>query len=281
MKKRNLICILSALLWISILCGFSGEKEKVHDEAGLLSTEEAEALNEQALRVIQKIQADVAVVTTDNTGNRNTWQYAEWAYEYFEVGYGENNAGVLLLLDMDNRELYIDEYCRNEEEFQISYEERETMLDHIYPYMVQRDYAGACRVFLEDLPVYMTNEQAGDDDYKEAVNSPDNGYSPSDQKENIGQILLSSFLPAAILSAVLVGVLVVMQNRKTKASGAVYLRNGRASLRQKNDYYTHTTTTKTKIQRDNEGSRSGSHGGGGGGGSYHSGGGHSGGGRKF
>lgn len=281
MKKKNFICILIALLWMSILCGFSGERTKIHDEAGLFSAEEAELLNEQALQIIQNIQADVAIVTTDNTGSKNTWQYAEWAYEHFEVGYGENNAGVLLLLDMDNREFYIDEYRRNEEGFQISYEERETMLDHIYPYMVQGDYAGACGVFLEDLPVYMTNEQGGDEDYKDAVNSPDNGYSPSDEKKSIGQVLLSSFLPAVILSAVLVGILVIMQNRKTKASGAVYLRNGRASLRQKNDYYTHTTTTKTKIQRDNEGSRSGGHGGGGGGGSHHSGGGHSGGGRSF
>ncbi len=279
MKKKPIgRIVLLALFWMTVLCGFSGESDdKIIDGANLWREEEEESLRSLVRDVKERIGADVAIVTTDDAKGRTTEAYAQWAYDYYQVG-GEGVAGVLFLLDFDNREYYIDEYRPNGEAFEISDWERESMLDEIYPYMAEGEYAQACEVFLKGLERVMTNDERWEEDDREVYIDGQ----PSSKKA-IGNVIGSSLLLSAVVSAVLVSVLVVMQNQKTPPPGAVYLKDRRSSLRQRKDIYTHTTTTRTRIQRNTPqgGRSSGSHRSGG---SYRRGGGggsHRGGGRNF
>lgn len=84
----------------------SGE-ERVFDEAGLFSQEEIEALETQIRTMRKEMNMDVVITTTDHAGGKSAGQYAEDFYIRGAYGVGKDYSGVLFLIDMDNRELYI------------------------------------------------------------------------------------------------------------------------------------------------------------------------------
>ena len=101
---------------------------KVHDLAGLLS------------------DGEVAAVTVDeNPGTAQ--QLAEDIFDYCGFGYASGNDGVLLLVDMDNRETAI--VTTGTAEHSIRQEQMGAILDEIAPKFTARDYADAVEVFID------------------------------------------------------------------------------------------------------------------------------------
>ncbi len=86
--------------------GASGEK-RVYDEAGLFSQEEIETFETQIQAMRKEMNMDVVITTTDQAGGKSAGQYAEDFYIRGAYGVGKDYSGVLFLIDMDNRELYI------------------------------------------------------------------------------------------------------------------------------------------------------------------------------
>jgi uncharacterized protein len=86
--------------------GVSGEK-RVYDEAGLFSREETEALESQIQALRKEMNMDVVITTTDRAGGKTAGEYAEDFYIRGAFGVGKDYSGVLFLIDMDNREIYI------------------------------------------------------------------------------------------------------------------------------------------------------------------------------
>ncbi len=85
----------------------ASEKTRVYDDAGLFSKEETETLETQIQAMRKEMNMDVVVKTTDQTGGKTAGEYAEDFYISGSFGVGKNYNGVLFLIDMDNRELYI------------------------------------------------------------------------------------------------------------------------------------------------------------------------------
>lgn len=75
----------------------------VYDDAGLFYETEVIALQEELTSLTEATGWDAAVVTTDDAKGKTSMAYADDFYT--ELGYGDN--GVLYLVDMDNREIYI------------------------------------------------------------------------------------------------------------------------------------------------------------------------------
>lgn len=75
----------------------------VYDHAGLFNGGEYEALLEKAQSLNEASEADIVIVTIDDAGGKTSRDYADDYYDY--NGFGPD--GVLLLIDMDNRNAYI------------------------------------------------------------------------------------------------------------------------------------------------------------------------------
>ncbi|MCD8036615.1 MAG: TPM domain-containing protein [Clostridiales bacterium] len=102
MVKKKLLGIVSLIIMI-LACVPAYAVCGVYDEAGLLYDTEAAALQMELVDLAELTGWDVAVVTTDNTDGKTSVLYVDDTYN--ALGCGDN--GVLYLLDMDNRELYI------------------------------------------------------------------------------------------------------------------------------------------------------------------------------
>lgn len=75
----------------------------VYDDARLFYETEVTALQEELAALTETTGWDAAVVTTNDAEGKTSMVYADDFYA--ELGYGDN--GVLYLVDMDNREIYI------------------------------------------------------------------------------------------------------------------------------------------------------------------------------
>ncbi len=258
---RKGISLLVLCLSILALCSFDANQQKVYDGADLLTDAQEAELQEEAVELAEKIEMDVVIVTTDDTGGLSASRYNEEFYNTHSFGYEEpGGSGIQFLIDMEHRQYYL--LTAGEADTRYTDAEIEKIYDRIAPAMEDGDYAEACSRFLAAAERY-----AGDG-------------------RTLGLGTAALILAAsAVLAAVIVG-LVAWVNKKTVEG--TWRRNymgNRVHMNRQQDRFTHTTVVRTPVPKpksgDSGGPRGGGHGGGPRGGG-HGGGGHSrGGGRSF
>ncbi len=131
----------------------------VYDDAGLFDSDERNDIAARIRELRDKTGMDFAVVTTDE--NEDTAQeYAEQFYVDHDLGVGDDYSGVLLLIDMDNRELWLlpaGKMTRYLPDSRI-----EAVLDDIYQYASDGYYSGTAMAFLDDVETCYDNGIAAD-----------------------------------------------------------------------------------------------------------------------
>ena len=126
----------------------------VYDFAGLFTKEEEEALSKRAGELRTIMEMDVAVVTTDE--NRESAQvFADRFYQDQGLGIGESHSGAMLLMDMENREIYITTEGRML--LYLPDSRLEAVLDDVYRWMTQGEYGQAAMAFFEDVGLCYDN----------------------------------------------------------------------------------------------------------------------------
>lgn len=83
------------------------EKEKVYDFADLFTDYEESIMYTKIEHFINLSNYDLAVVTISENNKRDEMEYADDFYDYNYFGFDKSFSGLLLLIDMDNRGVYI------------------------------------------------------------------------------------------------------------------------------------------------------------------------------
>ena len=111
MVKRITVFFLCLLM---LLPAAALAANRVIDEAGLFTASEEEALEAKIERFQEKYQVDVVVLTTRAVPTNRSYEdlnrtmaYADDYYDQHGYGIGEDKAGILYLLDMNNRVSYV------------------------------------------------------------------------------------------------------------------------------------------------------------------------------
>lgn len=81
--------------------------EKVYDFAELLTLSEEEKIYHQVEQFIDNTSLDLAIVTISENNKLSARDYADDFYDYNAFGTDLKHSGVLFLVDMDTREIYI------------------------------------------------------------------------------------------------------------------------------------------------------------------------------
>ena len=155
--------VLSVLLMTGILLNTetvsAAQNVRVYDLAGLFEEEEAAALSAKAEALKNKMNMDVAIVTTEDNPD-SAEEFADGFYEENGMGTGDDHAGVMLLIDMENGELWITTEGR-----MLRYlpdGRIETILDDAFEYAADGDFYGTAEVFLDDVEICYENGIASD-----------------------------------------------------------------------------------------------------------------------
>ncbi|MDL2236401.1 TPM domain-containing protein [Christensenellaceae bacterium OttesenSCG-928-K19] len=108
MKKMiSTVFVLILLLLFAVPVFAASAGERVFDNAQLFTAEEREALQSMIDAHVDEYDMDVVVLTISDNEGKSTRAYADDFYDDYGFGYGDDDAGVLFLIDMDSREIYI------------------------------------------------------------------------------------------------------------------------------------------------------------------------------
>lgn len=269
MKKLVYIFIMS--FCIIFACAFT-EGQKIYDKAELLTVEQIQTLEAECLAIAKEKSLDIIILTTSDAEGKTSMAYADDFYDINKFGYeAENGTGILLLIDMDNRNAWIS--TSGDAITYFTDARIELMLDNIFEYLPNGDYYNSCTAFLADIKTYMGN----------LPTSSNNTIANNNVVENVKRSYIEIFqdnLFIYIIISIIVGVIgagamVVNSGGKMTAGGITYLNKSSVKMNKAFEQYIRTTVTTRKIENNN---------GGGGGSSTHTSSGgntHGGGGRSF
>lgn len=273
-------CLLLAWISGSRAAAFAAES-RVFDYAGLFDEDEQADLEELAERLEGEMDAAVLVLTVEESGGRSPQETADSFYfdNGFDEDYGED--GLVFLIDMDNREIYLGTYGSM---IDVLTDRRiQMVLDEAYDGVSRGDYAGAAEdALLAAESWYSQGVPAGQYEYQE-----DTGRIIPHRSIRWYEAVFAVTVSAIIGGSVCLGV--VRQYKMRDGAGAGNAMAYQAGLNFRfspnEDRLINTIVTHTVIPRQPP--RTGGHGGGRAGGAgrstTHSYGGHraGGGGRKF
>ena len=131
---RKIIAILFILsLCFSLMISASAQTTAIHDDAGLLDTEEVRSLEEKAAQLKELYDVQAVILTVNSLNGFRAQDYADNYYD--QAGYDDN--GVLFLLAMSEREWYISTSG--------------TVIYALTDYAIQKIGEGAVSYFAEEL----------------------------------------------------------------------------------------------------------------------------------
>ena len=271
--KKQFSYLLMFLLCFYTLCHASFAAEvKVYDLANLFTLDEVEALEKDAESLAQTYQMDVGIVTTDDADGKSAMAYADDFYDENDFGYGSDKDGLILLIDMDNREIYISPSGLGIQYFtdlRIS-----NMLDSAYNYISNGDYYSTATDFLRQVKTYLdkgitsnqytterpfSNPREDDNDpYMQQVSPQHKPFTTSSGAPLNAQSIILSVV-VSLLGAFVIAIVIrtaVNYSYKHPRSTTPQTRPDDLSVHytEKEDRFVTSHTSRVKIQTDTNGS---------------------------
>lgn len=149
-KKCGLLILLASVFVFAHLFSITSAAEKrVYDEAHLLNTNQITQLESEIAKLRSQIQMDIVVLTIKDAKGKSTQKYADDFYDQNNFGTGKDKDGALLLIDMENRVVYISttgkmiDYLTDKRISEI--------LDGLHKELSNQSYQGAATRFLKDV----------------------------------------------------------------------------------------------------------------------------------
>lgn len=271
-----------------------GEKCRLIDDASLLSESESEDISKSLDEMSEEKDFDFVIATTANTDGKSSAEYADDLFDYGGFGMGEDGEdGMLLLIDMDNREIWIS--TRGSGLYIYPDREIDRITDDIWEYVSDGEYYTAFLAFMSSAES-VTDEPYYSGDASQVTDIDISGIGGASSAEPRGYFetftvswriimpLVVGFLIALITVSVMKGQLKSVK-RGTNASN--YVRSDSFRLDSSTDRFLYSSITKVPRAQSEPGGRgghsNGSHGSFHGGGTHVSSSGHThgGGGRHF
>jgi uncharacterized protein len=213
--------------------------EKVYDFAGLLTDSEESELYNKIITFINTYNMDMAVVTINENNKSSAMEYADDFYDYNDFGKGTTFDGVIFLIDMDNREMWIS----TTGQAIIMYDDYriDKILDETYNYISSKKYYKCAEAFVQKASTFASyGKPSSNSNYKVDENGD---YVKTNSKNTfpILGIIVFSLVASSIF------ILIASLRHKTikKATQAKhYLVRNSFKLTKKEDRFVNTHTTK-------------------------------------
>ncbi|WP_255223025.1 TPM domain-containing protein [Paenibacillus sp. 7541] len=307
--RRARILLASLLFIVMIVTGAlswatearADEKQLIFDDAGLLTTEEYEELNQLANERSAERETDIMILTVDGPDAYDVMRMTQDFYDEYAPGYDQPHGNTaILMVDMYHREFYVAGFKKAEE--YVNNQRADEIRDHITPDMANGDYKLAFQKYIEDVYEYMgitpepdmgtdsnsgmgsgtssgtssgTGSGGGNSSSSGRGGGSGSAYSPSrEADDSIFNNIWVQIGISVVIGGVVVGLMLYNAGGRVTVNGRTYENSSVSGVRARRDQYLHTTTTKRKIERNNNSGGGGFGGGGGGrtsGGHSHSG----------
>lgn len=211
--------------------------EKIYDFADLYSEEEEIKLYNSVNNFIIETNMDMAIVTIDENPKDNAMKYADDFYDYNDFGFDGVFSGVLFLIDMDTKEIWM---STTGNAILIYNDERiNDILDYVINYKKNSDYKST-DIFIEQCRLYAS---------KGILEGNENYYIDAQgrYRKNLKNIdYVVAIIASAIMGAVITTIIVLKQKDKRKVKDA-YNYEKEFKLIRSQDIFLGKKTTKHYI----------------------------------
>lgn len=241
-KKSSVVLIFTIVFSMLIGVTAFAQDNRVIDNGELLNSTEKVNLQMEIEKLIEEYDMDVVILTVNGVDGKNEVSYADDYYEDNGYGIGEDHSGLLLLIDMVDRNVVISTEGKAIEYFNDS--RIESMLDNIVEYLGDDDVYRACQAFLQDVKYW---SDLGVEEGQYIFNETDNTM----------RNIMIGLVAAAIASVATCGFVIHSYKNANSISTSSYVNRESIKVVRNRDMFVNTFTTKTKIQRDNGNSGSG------------------------
>ena len=235
--KKIFTYLLTFLLILSMAVpAFAAESvvPRVVDNADLLSSEQESSLEREISNLRSELSLDIVIVTTYGTGSKSIQAYADDFYDNNGYGYGSDNSGILLLLDMENREWYMSTCGEAIRIF--SDNDLDDLGEEIVDDLSEGDYYEAFSRWLDELPGYVEDYREGDSLFR-----------------HLPLALVIGLVAAAITILIMRS---SMNTAKLQKGAVDYMRDGSFHLRQRSDVFLYSRVSRVPRPKNNGGGSS-------------------------
>lgn len=153
LKKKVIPCISILIFILSFNLIVKANVNPVVDDAKLLSQDEVQKLREDIEKFRDKYNMDAVIVTSKDLEGKSTMDYADDYYDYNGYGLGDNKSGILLLIDMNDRKIWISTSGDAIEYFTDN--RIDSIISDISKYLSDGEYFDACNIFLNNIQYYI------------------------------------------------------------------------------------------------------------------------------
>lgn len=152
-KKLMTLCLLmTALVMGGAFRTEAAESANVKDFMNYLTTDQISALQSTSDRLKTTYGLETVIVITDKMEGKSSMAYADDYYDYNGYGAGSDKSGLLILINMADRDVWISTTGKAIDIFTDS--RISSMLDGIVSHLPDADYYSACSSFMADVETY-------------------------------------------------------------------------------------------------------------------------------
>lgn len=277
-RKRRTILLSVIMLLLIFFSGVSAfaAAPKVYDYAELFSESQREMMENNASEMSERLKLDIVIVTTNDNQGKTSREYADDFFDDNGFGYGGGEDGLLLLINMEDREVYISTCGKGIQYFTDA--RINNILDKIYNYLSDGNYYDGAAGFLDEVEFY-AQQAIPENQYKqdEATGRIYERYSddPESREVDLGTRILICLGIAVAAGGIVVGIMALNNRGTSTTNQTTYLDRNSFNIVNSQDRHYDTRVTHVTINTSSGSSgKSTTH-------SSSSGRSHGGGGRKF
>ena len=245
MKRLSSVLLVLLLCCAMALPALAADAPRFWDNAGLVPAAQADAIAARldAISTAHSFDFDVAIVTVDTLSGEDPELAAEWLYDEYGYGMGKNHDGVLLLINIGERDWVITSTGYGQTV--INEDARDYLSNAILPDLSAGRYASAFQTFADETEALLAQAEAGTY-YKEPF--------------NFGKSILTALFFGLVLAIVVVSIM----KRKLKsvamqAAATNYVVPGSLHVTLARERFLYSRISRTARAKDNDSHGGGSH----------------------
>ncbi|MER2262113.1 MAG: TPM domain-containing protein [Psychrobacillus sp.] len=241
-KKQFMLLIALFILFLPLgQTEAADTKQRVFDDAGVLSASEVEALEKLSAEYSEKNETDFVILTTDGADGKGLNTYVEDFADRTGIGYGKHNGSAAIVgIDMVNRDVVLRGFDKAEE--YLDDQRMDLLRDKITPELSAGSYYDAFSNFILTADNYME-------------------YNPGVNPESILFKWWFQLGASLALGGIIVGMMAFNSGGRVTVNSQTYFEANNSRVNSKRDVFVNQTVSKVKKPSNNNGS-GGSSGGG-------------------
>ncbi len=249
--KKIIFCLIILTVCALLAPTAHAEPPREHpprlvDDASLLTFAEAEFILGELNRISEEQGCDVVVITVSSIGGKRPEAFSDDYFDYNGYGMGENNSGILLLINMEKRDWHISTAGNAINIFTDNL--LEFIEGEILFYLSDGDYNGAFLEFANLSERFLIEAQTN------GINN--HNYDGYEYTPGIKQYLYAVFhglLIAAIISLIVV---LIMKSKlksvRRKLTASDYVRRGSLNITNSAEFYLYRTVSRVAKPQNNQ-----------------------------